>query len=41
MDEGITVFSMFDGISCGRIALQRANIKVKQYRLGDFQKKLL
>ena len=30
-DEGITVFSMFDGISCGRIALQRANIKVKQY----------
>ena len=27
----LTVFSMFDGISCGRIALERAGIPVKQY----------
>jgi len=37
-DEGITVFSMFDGISCGRIALQRANIKVKQYFTSEIDK---
>ena len=37
-DEGITVFSMFDGVSCGRIALQRANIKVKQYFTSEIDK---
>lgn len=31
MNEGINVLSLFDGISCGQIALQRAGIKVNQY----------
>lgn len=30
--EGIKVVSLFDGISCGRVALERANIFVKEYR---------
>lgn len=29
--EGITVLSLFDGISCGMIALERAGIKVDKY----------
>ena len=29
--DGIRVLSLFDGISCGRVALDRANIKVKEY----------
>lgn len=29
--EGITVLSLFDGISCGMIALERARIKVDKY----------
>ncbi|MCK9615805.1 MAG: DNA cytosine methyltransferase [Candidatus Omnitrophica bacterium] len=29
--DGITVLSLFDGISCGRLALERAGIKVKKY----------
>ena len=29
--EGITVLSLFDGISCGMVALERAGIKVKKY----------
>lgn len=28
---GITVLSLFDGISCGQIALERAGIKVDRY----------
>ena len=28
---GITVLSLFDGISCGQLALKRAGIKVKKY----------
>lgn len=27
---GITVLSLFDGISCGQLALKRAGIKVKK-----------
>lgn len=33
--EGITVLSLFDGISCGRIALERAGIKVKEYYASE------
>lgn len=33
--EGITVLSLFDGISCGRIALKRAGIKVKEYYASE------
>jgi len=30
-NKGINVLSLFDGISCGQIALHRAGIKVNQY----------
>ena len=31
MKNGINVLSLFDGISCGQIALERAGIKVNRY----------
>lgn len=31
MDNGINVLSLFDGISCGQVALHRANIDVNNY----------
>lgn len=31
MSKGLTVLSLFDGISCGRLALQRAGIPVEKY----------
>ena len=33
--DGIVVLSLFDGMSCGQIALERANIKVKQYYASE------
>ena len=33
------VVSLFDGISCGRIALDRANIKVDEYIASEIDKK--
>lgn len=36
--EPITVLSLFDGISCGRVALQRANIPVKKYYASEIDK---
>jgi site-specific DNA-cytosine methylase len=36
--DGITVLSLFDGMSCGRLALQRAGIKVKQYYAAEIDK---
>ena len=38
MAEGITVLSLFDGISCGRIALERADIKVDKYYASEIKK---
>ena len=35
---GITVLSLFDGISCGRVALERAGIKVKAYYASEIDK---
>lgn len=35
--EGITVLSLFDGMSCGRIALERAGIKVKKYYASEIK----
>ena len=35
---GITVLSLFDGISCGRIALERAGIKVNKYYASEIDK---
>ncbi len=36
--DGISVLSLFDGMSCGRIALERAGIKVKQYYAAEIDK---
>lgn len=38
LDEGITVLSLFDGMACGRIALERAGIKVKAYYASEIDK---
>ncbi len=38
MNEGINVLSLFDGISCGQIALQRAGIKVNRYFASEIDK---
>lgn len=35
--KGITVLSLFDGISCGRIALERAGIKVNKYYASEIK----
>lgn len=35
---GITVLSLFDGISCGRIALERAKIKINKYYASEIDK---
>lgn len=35
---GINVLSLFDGISCGQIALERAGIKVNQYYASEIDK---
>jgi DNA (cytosine-5)-methyltransferase 3A len=34
----LTVLSLFDGISCGRVALQRANIPVGKYYASEIDK---
>lgn len=36
--EGIVVLSLFDGMSCGQIALQKLGIKVKQYYASEIDK---
>lgn len=38
MKEGINVLSLFDGISCGQIALERAGINVNQYFASEIDK---
>lgn len=35
---GINVLSLFDGMSCGQIALERANIKVNNYYASEIDK---
>ena len=35
---GINVLSLFDGISCGRLALDRAGIKVNKYYASEIDK---
>ena len=35
MKNGINVLSLFDGISCGQVALERANIKVNKYYASE------
>lgn len=38
METGINVLSLFDGMSCGQIALGRAGIKVNQYYASEVDK---
>jgi len=38
MKEGINVLSLFDGMSCGQIALERAGIKVDNYFASEIDK---
>jgi len=38
MQNGINVLSLFDGLSCGNIALERAGIKVGQYFASEIDK---
>lgn len=38
MEEGIIVLSLFDGMSCGQIALQKLGIKVKTYYAAEIDK---
>lgn len=37
-NKGITVLSLFDGMSCGRIALREAGIKVNKYFASEIDK---
>ena len=37
----MTVLSLFDGISCGRIALERTGIKVSNYYASEIKNTLL
>lgn len=37
MKEGINVLSLFDGMSCGQIALERAGIKVENYFASEIK----
>ena len=41
MKNGITVLSLFDGISCGQIALERANIEVHKYYASEIKPKAI
>jgi len=36
--DGLNVLSLFDGMSCGQLALQRAGIKVNQYYAAEIDK---
>lgn len=38
LSEGIVVLSLFDGMSCGQLALQKLGIKVKQYYACEIDK---
>ena len=38
IEDGINVLSLFDGMSCGRISLERAGIKVNNYFSSEIDK---
>jgi len=40
-NNGINVLSLFDGISCGQVALERANIKVNKYFASEIDKHVI
>ena len=35
--QGLRVLSLFDGISCGRVALDKANIPVNEYNAFEIE----
>lgn len=37
-NQGLVVLSLFDGLSCGMIALERAGIKVDKYYAAEIDK---
>ncbi|WP_370773395.1 hypothetical protein [Clostridium sp.] len=37
MNKGMNVLSLFDGMSCGQIALERAGVKVNQYYASEIK----
>lgn len=41
MSEGINVFSMFDGISCGQYALHKSGIKVNKYYAAEIDQRAI
>ena len=41
LNKRINVLSLFDGISCGRVALERANIKVNKYYASEIKKEAI
>ena len=41
MENGINVLSLFDGISCGQVALERAGIKVNNYFSCEIDEKAI
>lgn len=41
MNQKINVLSLFDGISCGQVALQRANIEVNNYFASEIEKEAI
>ena len=38
MKKGINVLSLFDGLSCGNVALERAGIKINSYYASEVDK---
>ncbi len=40
-EEGINILSLFDGISCARLALERAGIKINKYYSSEIDKSAL
>ena len=41
IEEGINALSLFDGMSCGQLALKKANIKVKNYFASEVKKEAI
>ena len=38
MKDGINVLSLFDGISCGQVALERVGVKINKYFSSEIDK---
>ena len=39
--EGLNVLSLFDGMSCGQLALKKAGIKYKDYYASEIEKEAI